>query len=598
MKFLDADILTGLSTSGPRSQNSSPRDFDNAPADSPEANAGRSIRLFCESGSNSNGGEEVLHLPVIVESAESSPSAAASAAYQIRKFLGKEYQSKPHVQYNAIMLVRILSDNPGPTFTRNFDKSFVSAVKDTLRSCKDPSTQQILRETLDALEADKQYDEGCQGLLAMWRKEKGQGASLGHRSSRHLGLQPNDFSAYHQSGPGQHFASGGGGSGRRSGRTTLPSPAELASRVEEARNTAKILLQLVQSTRTEDVLSHELIREFSERCQGAQRSMQTYINCDNPAPDHDTMQTLIETNEQLSLALSRHQRAVLAARRAMGTAESPNAAAATENGYGAFAPPPAPAAQNGNGVYTPAPTFGGHQQQAPANGFGASVGQPQDNRQGYEGYHAPTGPPPGMMNSLNQRSVQQPQQQQQWQEPSNPFADPVEHNANPAPLAIEPTNYGTGATAYPQQQAPQLPALASQSRTFSIEPEPTFAPSPPRRQNTADLENAYSDSEGGRVSPIMNRSSAVGGPQSEGIVSPQSPPRPGPGPWHHSEITQSYVGRQSSAANGLTMHGAQSDEAVQEIDGHSQVGRSPGGGSSGYDVSPVETRTAQAGRRY
>ncbi|KAF2162176.1 hypothetical protein M409DRAFT_69381 [Zasmidium cellare ATCC 36951] len=570
-----------LSTHGPRSQ-SNTQNFENAPADSPEANAGRAVRLFCESGSASNGGEEVLHLPVIVESAESSPSAAASAAYQIRKFLGKEYQNKPHVQYNAIMLVRILSDNPGPTFTRNFDKSFVAAVKDTLRSCKDASTQQILRETLDALEADKQYDQGLQGLLVMWRKEKGQNASLGHRSSVRMSQQPRDFSAFQQPGQEQQFGRGGG-SGRRSGRTTLPTPAELASRVEEARNTAKILLQLVQSTRTEDVLNHELIREFSERCQGAQRSMQSYINCDDPAPDHDTMQTLIETNEQLSLALTRHQRAVLAARRAMGAAESPSQQAATENGYGAFAPPPATGAQNGNG-----------------------------NRSSYEGYQAPAGPPPGTINSFDQRPAQ-PHHQQSWAKPNNPFADPVEHTSNPAPLAIEPTNYGTGAGAFshqPQhlpQQPPQIPPLpqSTTTQTFSIEPEPTFAPSPPRRQNTADLENAYSDSEG-RVSPILHRTNPAAAPPSrEGlVVSPESPHRPGPGPWHHSDITQSYVGRQSSAANGITMHGGQSDDNVQEIDGYSQVGRRDHGAgpgsmrSSEYDVSPVEVRTAQVGRRY
>lgn len=447
------------------------------------------------------------------------------------------------------MLIRILSDNPGPTFTRNFDKSFVSAVKDTLRSCKDPSTQQILRETLDALEVDKQYDEGLQGLLLMWRKEKGQNASLGSRSSVRVSEQR--FSAY-QPAPGQQFVGGNQGS-YRSGRTTLPTPAELASRVEEARNTAKILLQLVQSTRTEELLSHELIREFSDRCQGAQRSMQSYINCDNPAPDHDTMQTLIETNEQLSLALSRHQRAVLAARRALGVSASPTPPAGTENRNSAFAPPPN---QNGNGVYNQTPAFGAQPQQAPAapvNGFGASF-KSQDNRQSYQGYQAPEGPPPSMMNSFSQRSTSP---QQQYQKPANPFADPVD--SSPAPLAIEPTNYGAGAFS----QEPQQPHNQhTTSQTFSIEPEPTFAPAPPRRQNTADLENAYSDSEG-RVSPILNRGSAP----SERVISPDSPHRPGPGPWHTSEIRQSYVGRQTSAANGLTMHGAQSDDNVPETDG-------------------------------
>ena len=43
----------------------------------------------------------------------------------IRKFLQRDYWSKPSCQYNAIMLLRILADNPGPGFTRFMDKKFV-----------------------------------------------------------------------------------------------------------------------------------------------------------------------------------------------------------------------------------------------------------------------------------------------------------------------------------------------------------------------------------------------------------------------------------------------------------------------------------------
>ncbi|CAK3857076.1 hypothetical protein DOTSEDRAFT_51339 [Lecanosticta acicola] len=546
--------FTGLlsRTKSVRKDNSSQPDFSHAPVDSPEANASRAVRLFCESGSASNGGEEVLHLPVIVESAESSPQAAASAAYQIRKFLTRDWATKPHVQYNAIMLIRILCDNPGPTFTRNFDKVFVGAIKETLRSSKDSSTQQILRETLDALEVDKSHDAGLQDLLQMWRKEKGNNASLA-RSARVSQPPPSAvYGAAYTPDP-QHVSDAQRGGGRAE---QLPSQGELASRVEEAKNTAKILLQLVQSTPVEEVLQHELIREFSERCQSAQRSMQTYINCDNPAPDDETALTLIETVEQLSLALSRHQRSVLAARRAMGATPSPNNAAVTENGHSAFAAPVPQAA--------PMQT----------NGFGSQPnGQQYDIRNSYGGFQAPSGPPPNMVNSLQQRHTPQEHQGKS----SNPFADPVHHTSNPAPHAYESTNYGSAFA-----QRPQEPA-----QSFTIEPEPTF--SPPQRQNTADLEDAYSD---GRVSPVTNRS--------EANTSPQSPSRPKPGPWHTSDVTPSYLGRQTSAANGLTMHGAE----PQEIDGYSQVGRTgghdrsgvsaPNTGTSGssFAVSPVDSRTA------
>merc|ERR1712230_36106 len=101
--------------------------------DTPEANATRNVRLFCESGGPNGSGEEVLYLPTIVEACESSPSAAKEASYMIRKFLSKDNYSKPYVQYNGIMLIRILADNPGKTFTRNIDAKFVQVVKELLR---------------------------------------------------------------------------------------------------------------------------------------------------------------------------------------------------------------------------------------------------------------------------------------------------------------------------------------------------------------------------------------------------------------------------------------------------------------------------------
>jgi len=117
-------------------------------------------------------GNEYLHLPAIVESAESSPAAAKAAANKIRKCISKENGSRAYMQYNAIMLTRILTDNPGKTFTRNFDTRFVITVKELLRDGHDMSVQQILRETLDSFETDKSADETLEPLLDMWKKEK------------------------------------------------------------------------------------------------------------------------------------------------------------------------------------------------------------------------------------------------------------------------------------------------------------------------------------------------------------------------------------------------------------------------------------------
>lgn len=125
----------------------------------------------------------------------------------------------------------------------------------------------------------------------------------------------------------------------------LPEPAELSSRIEEAKTTAKLLTQLIQSTPSEEFLANDLVREFANRCISASRSIQGYMVADNPGPDNDTMLTLIETNEQLALAQSKYQRAFLNARKALGlgapAGTSPGGteqALQGENG----APPPGP----------------------------------------------------------------------------------------------------------------------------------------------------------------------------------------------------------------------------------------------------------------
>lgn len=72
---------------------------------------------------------------------------------------------------------------------------------------------------------------------------------------------------------------------------------------------------------------------------------------ENPSPDNDTMETLIETNEQLSKAMSQHQRAVLNARKAAGLG---NSGANTPTGPppprtdSGFAPPPGPPPSQSN----------------------------------------------------------------------------------------------------------------------------------------------------------------------------------------------------------------------------------------------------------
>jgi hypothetical protein len=137
----------------------------------------------------------------------------------------------------------------------------------------------------------------------------------------------------------------------------LPQPQELASRIEEARTSAKLLSQLIQSTPPSEVLASDLIKEFADRCQSASRSVQAYMIAENPSPDNDTMETLIETNEQLGKAMNQHQRAVLSARKAAGLGHgTPTPPPGRESGFApppprtesGFAPPPGPPPSQAN----------------------------------------------------------------------------------------------------------------------------------------------------------------------------------------------------------------------------------------------------------
>ncbi|PKS12091.1 hypothetical protein jhhlp_001387 [Lomentospora prolificans] len=287
--------------------------------DSPEAMAFQGVKQFCSGGSSSNGqaGDEVLYLPTIVDAAESSPAAAAECARLIRKFLSRENIARPSLQYNAIMLMRILTDNPNvTTFTRNFDKKFVDTVKDLLKYAKDPSVRTILVETLDSFEYTKSYDEGLALIIDMWKKDKAKTYKNYGLPSTPQQLTPRTLNApaFQPVPQDSHFNNSH--SGHRSSR--LPDAVQLAARLEEARTSAKLLTQVVSNAEPRELLENDLVKEFSGRCQRASRSIQGYMTAENPAPDNDTMESLIDTNEQLQSALNIHQRAVLSAKKQLG----------------------------------------------------------------------------------------------------------------------------------------------------------------------------------------------------------------------------------------------------------------------------------------
>lgn len=357
------------------------------------------------------------------------------------------------------------------------DKQFADTVKHLLRNGQDPSVAQILRETLDALDREKAYDTNLSALFVMWRKEKG----LMANAAKQFG--PRTLNAPAWNGPQNQsgFSSGGGHSSR-----TLPPPVELAGRIEEARTSAKLLLQLVQSTPANELLGNDLVKEFSERCIAAQRSIQGYINCDSPPPDDDTMLTLIETNEQLSLAASKHQRAVLQARRLQGPSPSPPI---NNNTY---APPP---------VAAPAPA------PAPANT-----------------YNSPPQPPPRSEAPLLPPLDMGPREQ-------NPPADTNYKNDLPLPPSLQAGgNRGSRTNLAAEEDNP-----FADHHSSGYAPPSGAPPAPPRRVSDEDTANGYGQTQG-----------------SSNSYNPGYQP------------TQSYLGRQESSANNLTMHGGAQRQLTEE----------------------------------
>jgi hypothetical protein len=203
----------------------------------------------------------------------------------------------------------------------------------------------------------------------------------------------------------------------------LPSPQELASRIEEARTSAKLLSQLIQSTPPSELLDSDLIKEFADRCQSASRSIQAYMIAENPSPDNDTMETLIETNEHLGKAMNQHQRAVLSARKAAGLGTTPTPPPGRDSAYmppprteSGFAPPPGPPPSETN-TSKPAPLV-----------TAAPVPRKAMSKQ-----KTPQIPPPGDYG---------PNLSEDEEESSNPFSDPPTERA------------GNVKPPYPEDKAP------------------------------------------------------------------------------------------------------------------------------------------------
>ena len=194
---------------------------------------------------------------------------------------------------------------------------------------------------------------------------------------------------------------------------SLPPPDELAARIEEAKTTAKLLSQTVQSTPSTEIINNDLIKEFSDRASSASRSVQGYIHSTDPAPDEDTLLTLIETNDQLSVAMSKHQRALLQARKTLNSS-SPAQAAPLQPHLVNYAAPQGPPAGATSVVKAP-----NHDYPPPRS--------PPPRAQDH--VYAPPPHPPSQGSALEQQA--QRERGGKYDVPENPFADEAYQQAPP-----------------------------------------------------------------------------------------------------------------------------------------------------------------------
>jgi hypothetical protein len=247
------------------------------------------------------------------------------------------------------------------------------------------------------------------------------------------------------------------------------------------------------------------------------------------------MLTLIETNEQLSIAMSKHQRAVLQARKAIGGTPSPQPQA--QPGQDTYPQQP-PQPQSGQSVYLSQLP----QAQLGQNMYPTPSSPPRRTEQ--EAYVPPPGPPPGAIGAVrtNGHAVRA---------TNNAYSSPPPIPVRSRPISKEPTaptrtlDYGVAENPFadtpPEQQQPQ-------QKSYSLFDRPSQTTPPP--QGTTQ----YSEPSQGTY-PQQDSQQNSYGPYNAGYRS-----------------TPSYVNRQDSATNHLTMHGASPPLADGQTD---SVGRSP-----------------------
>lgn len=221
------------------------------------------------------------------------------------------------------------------------------------------------------------------------------------------------------------------------------------------------------------MLDNDLVKEFADRCLSASRSIQGYMVAENPSPDNETMESLIDVNEELQQALNNQKRAMLSARKELGLGDrSQNPSPQPGPEVNGFSRPPLPGSSGSSSGAVPLVPW-----VSADNGKGKGRQDAYDYDYDYDEFVAPSsGPPPGHSEAGPSRSANV----TPADEGQDPFHDP---------------SFATSST-----------SSSGRGKAAATSEEPAYA---------------------------------------------QEPFHPG-----FQEPSRSYLGRQDSAVNKLTMHGA------------------------------------------
>lgn len=353
---------------------------------------------------------------------------------------------------------------------------------------------------------------------------------------------------------------------------------------------------MVQSTPQDELVGNELIKEFAERARQAHKSVQHFMACENPAPDENTMLTLIETSEQLGVAMNKHQRAMLSARKAAGSGSANITPQPQTNPHDPFStatmndalprtqpasqPPPQPprpqtqreeldlygssrlAAPQPPQPRQQYPQYNSYNQHEEQDLYGNS-GRVSPIEPDERPYRPPPGPPPTRRQDAQPYrsepvSPARNEQSRYNTGPSTRFSQAAtrDYDVSENPFTDE-NGFSSAAQApssqpYGQQYATSSqPAAEQKGNSFSLFSRAAGQLRDPQSPTSNDNRTAAAAAE-------LDSSNYPTPPPQSNRYSPQRPgPAPGPGGYHADwQPTPSFVQRQDSSAAHITMSGA------------------------------------------